>query len=88
MLVLARRGSQTVPVKQSRTAGAPEYTGNCGCWFCSDEPDIPFDRLDPGVHFPAQCLLGVRRCCGRSKSWELASCPSSTENSPDALRVT
>src|SRR5260370_26923162 len=29
----------------------------------------------------------IRRCCERSKSWELASCPSSTENSPQPLRV-
>lgn len=30
----------------------------------------------------------IGRCCELSKSWELASCPLSVENSPQALRVT
>src|ERR1700694_5183746 len=29
----------------------------------------------------------IRRCCELSKSWELASCPSSVKESPQALRV-
>src|SRR5271168_315595 len=29
----------------------------------------------------------IRRCCERSKFWELASCPLSADNSPQALRV-